>query len=203
MTTYEHAMLGLTLAVAAGTQRRYGWALPATAAVAATVPDWDAVSLLLGPAAYATGHRTWGHNLFAAGLLGGVVGAVGYLCYLSAGVRERALALLRRLGEEAPAAGVPPRFTGHGLALWVVVGVLAGLSHLPADILYPWRVPLLWPLAGGEWQLDVLKFGDLVPTILFLGGMFGMALWRRRARLIAWLTLLAVGCYVGVRWATS
>src|SRR5438046_156600 len=35
MVYFEHAMLGLTLAVAAGTHRRHGPALPVTAAVAA------------------------------------------------------------------------------------------------------------------------------------------------------------------------
>jgi len=46
MTTYEHAMLGITGALAAGLHRRYGWQIVAMAGVTAVLPDWDGLSLL-------------------------------------------------------------------------------------------------------------------------------------------------------------
>ena len=52
MTTYDHAMLGVCGVLATGCQRRYGWPLVATAAVAAVLPDWDGLSLLFGAAAF-------------------------------------------------------------------------------------------------------------------------------------------------------
>ena len=50
MTFYEHAMLGATLALVAGLQRRHGWRIVAMAAVAAVLPDWDGLTIVLGAA---------------------------------------------------------------------------------------------------------------------------------------------------------
>ena len=47
MQALEHAMLGGGLVLAAGLHRRFGWQLAASAAVCATLPDWDGLTVLL------------------------------------------------------------------------------------------------------------------------------------------------------------
>jgi len=59
MVHYDHGMLGATLAVAVGAQRRLGWPAVALAALAAMFPDWDAMSKHISPRTYQAGHRVW------------------------------------------------------------------------------------------------------------------------------------------------
>ena len=66
MTTFEHALLAINGVLATGLQRRYGWQLAGVAAVAAISPDWDGLTIAFSLAAFAAGHRVWGHNLGAA-----------------------------------------------------------------------------------------------------------------------------------------
>jgi hypothetical protein len=87
------------------------------------------------------------------------------------------------------------------------MGVLASLSHLPADLIYggspgtpDWPLPLLWPFSPREWGLPLLTWGDLGPTLLFLAEMFALYRWPARAPLLAWLTFLALMSYLASRW---
>ncbi len=78
-----------------------------------------------------------------------------------------------------------------------MVGALAGITHLPADVIYAereggaaWPVPLLWPFDERGWMAPILPWGDLGVTALFLGEMFALYRWPRHGQLLAWLTLL-------------
>jgi membrane-bound metal-dependent hydrolase YbcI (DUF457 family) len=200
VTIFEHAMLGATIALAAGVQRRHGWGLVVTAAVAATLPDLDGLTLAFGPAAYATGHRVWGHNFLVAGMTGGLAGAIGYLCHQSTRVRRR---LLRRTekGEAPPASPTAP-------TTWVAMGCLAGLSHPLVDVIYsgtrqaPWPVALLWPFTTRSWALPLVPWGDLGATLIFIAEMFALQRWPHRARVLAAGTLTALAAYLTWRWLT-
>jgi hypothetical protein len=210
MTPYEHAMLGGTLTLAVGAHRRHGWPVVLMACAAAALPDWDGLSLAFGATAYSTVHRTWGHNLAAAVAAGVLVGGLGLLCHHSVRVRRQALVLLRKLGQPPPAPHADPPFSAHALAVWLAVGVLAGLSHLPADLIYSgspptpdWPVPLLWPFSERGWSFPILAWGDLGPTVIFLAEMFALYRWRNYAQLLAWITLLVVGSYLTARWAIA
>lgn len=192
MTVYEHAMFGATLALAAGAQRRQGWGLVATAAAAAALPDWDGLSIAFGGAAYAAVHRVWGHNLLAAVLGGATVGVIGYLVARSARGRR--------------ATAPPPAFSASALVLWATVGALAGLSHLPADLVFnggadlpAWPVPLLWPFSTRGWALPLVAWGDVTVTLLFVAEMFALYRWPGHARGIAALTLAAGSAYLLLR----
>src|SRR5919201_1944561 len=90
MTVYDHAMAGLSLALAAGLHRRYGWSIAVLAGVAAALPDWHGLSILFGPGAYAHVHRVWGHNLLAASVLGGLAGGLTYAADLPRRLRRLA-----------------------------------------------------------------------------------------------------------------
>jgi hypothetical protein len=209
MTFYEHAMLGGTLTLALGAHRRHGWPLVLMAGAAAALPDWDGLSLAFGATAYSTVHRVWGHNLIASAGAGLLAGALGLLGHHSVRVRRQVSLLWRKLGEapqELPAAAPP--FSAHQLGVWLAVGVLAGLSHLPADMIYSgnpprvdWPVALLWPFSERGWSFPILGWGDLGPTLIFLAEMFALYRWRGHAQLLAWLTLLALAGYLAARWA--
>ncbi len=78
MTIYEHAMVGINGALALGLHRRHGWQIVAWAGLAAVLPDFDGLTILLGLQCYAEGHRLWAHNLLVAGLAAAVVSAAVY-----------------------------------------------------------------------------------------------------------------------------
>jgi membrane-bound metal-dependent hydrolase YbcI (DUF457 family) len=206
VTTFEHAMCGATLALAVGCLRKHGWALIVVAGVAAALPDWDGLSLALGAETFDRAHRVWGHNLLVATTTGAVVGGLGYLCYLSTRVRRATIKVLPRAG----VSEASPPFSAIGLATWIVVGVVASLSHLPADMIYTgsrelrsWPVPLLWPFSEQRWDWPLVPWGDLITTVIFIAEMFALYRWSRKAQLIAVLTLLAVHGYIGFRWLTG
>jgi hypothetical protein len=191
MMYYDHAMVAATLTVAAGAQRRYGWAIVVIAALAGMAPDWDATPKHISSHAYQIGHRVWGHNLFAAAFVGGSVGAVGYLVHQS---KRNRLDL-----EQPPAAE-------RGMALWIVLGVLIAWSHPLLDLLYcgvdrnaDWPVGLLWPVVSERVGVPWIPWSDWGATgILAAGVLLIIALGRSR-QLVACVSLLVLGLYVGVR----
>lgn len=211
MTLYEHTLLGISLALAGGFQRRHGWPLVALAGAAAALPDWDGLTLALGAEAYSRAHRVWGHNLLTAALGGALCGGLGYLCHLSARVRRSTRSFLTRLdvrGLDEPAG--PPQFSGPELAAWVVVGTLAALSHLPADAIYStgadapaWPVEVFWPFSRQGWAVPVVPWGDLGITLIFTAELFALYRWPARAHVIAVLTLVTVLGYLAVRWVSG
>jgi membrane-bound metal-dependent hydrolase YbcI (DUF457 family) len=209
LTVYEHIMLGGSLALASGLQRRYGWGIVALAGVAAALPDLDGLSIAFGPEAYANAHRVWGHNLLVAGGMGAAAGAFEF----KFGVLQhfcRSAVFQKNAGTQLePPAGDARRAVRPPLAVWTLTGVLAAYSHLAADLVYsygnghPWPLPLLWPFSRRNWVIPVLRWGDLGATLLFIAEMFALYRWPSRATGIAWLTLMLVSAYVGARWVAS
>ncbi len=201
MTTYEHAMVGINSAIAAGLHRRHGWQIVALAGFAALLPDWDALTILLGANCFAAGHRLWGHNLLVAGLVAAVVSALAYQVDAPTRVQQWLARRWTMFSIRGPMPDIPRG--GRELALWMVVGVLAAYSHLLMDIfcsvnkdLPDWGVPILWPFARGDWAYPLLPWGNPGATIIFAVGMFAMVAWRNRIRPIAWASLIAVAAYM-------
>jgi membrane-bound metal-dependent hydrolase YbcI (DUF457 family) len=196
MMYYDHAMIGAALAVAVGARRRHGWPVVAMAAVAAMLPDWDDLSQWFGPAVRREVHRVWGHNLLVALPAGGLFAAVCYLWRSAA----------RRRRDPPPLAAEPIIQDRPALGAWVAVGVLASVSHLLADVVYSadlngstWPVAFLWPFRSEGVALPVLTGGDRVATVILAAGLVAVWLWQSCGRLLAWLTLAAVGGYAGLR----
>jgi membrane-bound metal-dependent hydrolase YbcI (DUF457 family) len=199
-------MVGVNLALGAGLQRRYGWRVAAVAGLAAALPDWDGLSILFGPEAYAEAHRVWGHNLLVASLSAAFVGGVAYVMNRAGWLTWIGNRLLPGRAARAARVGIPPPMPGT-LALWIAMGVFAGLSHLLADFFYSghgnaesWPLQLFWPFSTRGWCYPILPWGDLGATILFVGEMFLLYRWPSRAGIIARGSLAAVVGYVGVRW---
>jgi hypothetical protein len=206
MTVFEHATLGASLGLAAGMQNRFGWRVIGMAAAAGAIPDWDGLSILFSPEAYAHAHRVWGHNLLVAGA-GGLF--IAWLEYRFSILTRAAQAIARRLpGLVLPSGALVPPGPGKSpreLGAWLALGLTASYSHLLADYFYSghpglhtWGLPLLWPFHDQVWARPTVAWGDLGATLIFVAEMFGLYRWPGRARLIAWLALAAVAGYVAV-----
>jgi membrane-bound metal-dependent hydrolase YbcI (DUF457 family) len=203
MTAYEHAMVGINGALAAGLHRRHGWQIVVLAGVAAILPDWDSLTLLFGTNCFAAGHRLWGHNLLVAGLVAAVSSAVAYQTDAPTKIQQWLARRWTMFAVPGPTAELPRG--GCELVLWIAVGILAAYSHLLMDVLCSanrdlpvWGVPLLWPFARGEWAYPLLSWGDPGATVIFAAGMFAMVFWRNWMRSIAWASLLAVAAYMAL-----
>jgi hypothetical protein len=201
MTTFEHAMLGSTGAMAVGLHRR-GWQIVALAGVAAVLPDWDGLSLVFGAAVFDQVHRAVGHSVFVATVVAAVAAAVEYRMRLMA----HAGRLLGRYVEGIPLDSGDQGNRGEGLLLWTSVAVVATWSHLLTDVLFSghaelsdWGLKLLWPFSQQAYVWPVVHWGDVVPTVLLVGGMFAMLRWRSRVQVLAALTILALVGYIALR----
>ena len=204
MTFFEHAMVGIDGALAAGLHRRHGWPIVAMAGFTAMLPDWDGLTILFGSSCYAQGHRVWGHNLLVAGLLAMLVSGLAYRFDGPRRIQQwigrhwQGLALGGDIACGSRSAG--------GWCLWLTVGVLAAYSHLLADMVFSagrnmpvWGVPLGWPFSDVAWAYPMVLWGDPGATIIFIAGMFAMVRWRAWMRTIAACTLGLVIGYVAIR----
>ena len=199
MVYYDHAMLGATLAVAVGAERRKGWPIVFFAALAGMFPDWDALSTHISHETYRIGHRVWGHNLFAATLGGILLGFFGY--WIS---RSRPMILDEDSGTSEPDE---ERGTSE-LTFWIVLCVLIMWSHPFFDFLYcgwdrhvDWPVRLLWPIVPNGFGRPWMPWGDWGASVILLAGICAIFLFRRHRQLtgVAFLSLLAT--YIVIRGA--
>jgi len=205
MTTYEHAMLGITGTLAAGLDRRYQWRIVALAAVASVLPDWDSLSLLAGAEAFDRIHRTLGHNLPVCVLVGVVFGVLDHRF----GLLPCAARLLGKLFPVRDLQLTRPEAENRNLgdlAVWITVAVLASLAHLGGDLVFSghpvlpeWGIRLFWPLSDRFFAYPMVPWGDPGVTIVFVAAMFAMLRWRQHRQAIAAATLLLAGGYVAAR----
>lgn len=205
MTTFEHAMLGTTGALAVGLHHR-SWQLVAMAGIASVLPDWDGLSILFGTAAFDHLHRAVGHSLFVA---------TGVAILLA--LAEYRLQLLTRCGVlmAGRIEGIPFATTSQndanmgvqqGIALGILVSVLATWSHLAADLLFSghaqlsdWGLKLFWPFSSATYVFPTVRWGDPLPTLILVAGMFAMLRWHSRVQGVAALTLVALVGYIAAR----
>ena len=71
--------------------------------------------------------------------------------------------------------------------------------HLGLDLLFPWPIPVLWPLSSNLVEYPISDWGDKVTLTILLAGMWGLALFRGRTRLPAALTCAALAAYLAFR----
>jgi len=198
MTTFEHALLGITGTIAVGIHGRYGWSIAAMAGAAAVSPDWDGLSLLFGGVTFDVAHRAWGHNLFVACLVGAAVGAIDHRWRVSGRVRQWLAAWIRM----PPAQDHHASCRGHA-TIWMAVGALAALSHLATDLVVSgadtagdWGLKLLWPFSDQAWVYPLVRWGDPGLSVILFGGALAMLRWPRHHRPAAWATLGLVAAYL-------
>ena len=205
MTTYEHALLGAAGAIAAGLHRPYGWPIVAMAAVTAVLPDWDGLSILFGADMLDRMHRVIGHNLLVCVLLGAAFAAADYRWAMILRVKRWTG---RRIRIFAVEDNLPRRlaFNPRDLGIWVLVGIVASLSHLGADLVYSghakysdWGLKLLWPFSDRDFVHPMVPWGDIGAAAILSAGMFAMPARPSRVQTIAGTTLVAVLAYIAGR----
>ena len=207
MTTFEHAMIGINGALAAGLQRRHGWKIVAFAGFAAVSPDWDGLTILAGMTTFNQAHRVWGHNLLVACLLGAGLAALDFRFDLTTRVARAVLQIVRRNHQSLQIRDVAQR-QPIGWLVWLLVGVLAALSHLPADLVFSggyglpdWKLQVLWPFSPDGFVYPMIPWGDPGVTIVFAAGMFAMVRWPKRIQALAAAALMLMVMYVMFRAA--
>ena len=205
MTTYEHALLGATGAIAVGLHRPYGWPIVAMAGVTAVLPDWDGLSIVFGADVLDRMHRVIGHNLLVCVLLGAAFAAADYRWAMILRVKRW---FGRRIRIFAVEDNLPhrPAFDARDLGIWILVGVLASLSHLAVDLVYSghaeysdWGLKLFWPFSDRTFVHPLVPWGDIGAAAILSAGMFAMLARPSRVQPIAGTTLAAVLAYVVVR----
>ncbi len=165
MKVPEHLALSFLMAQL-GVQQQYGPGGTALMMLAGFLPDLDAVTAVAGWDTYRRWHRKLGHGLPMT-LAGPAV-----------------LALLGSF-----VLGVGP--------FWPLWGWLqaALIGHLMTDILfYRWPVQLLWPLSRRGWEIGLVGWNDLVPTLCLYAGValvLGLPALAPAAALAGILAMLA------------
>ena len=207
MTTFEHALLGMNGALAAGLHHRLGWKIVALASVAAIAPDWDGVPMLIDMSRFESGHRVWGHNLLACGILGLLLGTADYRLDLSG----RIAAWMTRFGplkELATSIDRRQSFSTRTWCVWIAVATVAALSQIPADAvvsgavgLSDWALKPLWPFSDFQFIYPLVPWGNVGVTIVFAVAMIVELKRPHQAQQIALITLVIVMLYI-VLWGT-
>ena len=202
MTTYEHAMLGINGALAAGVHVHYGWKIVALAGVAAVAPDWDALPMLVDMAALEGGHRVWGHNLLACLIVGVVLGTIDYRWDVSGRIGRR-LVKFGPTGEFEPHLEVRQEWSKAGWCVWMLVGWIAALSQIPADAvvsggegLSDWALEPLWPFSDQPLIYPMVPWGNVGVTVIFAFGTLALVRWNSRLQGVAVATLSCVIAYI-------
>ena len=206
MTTPEHTLVGIHLAFATGMHERYGWPLIAFVGIAANLPDWDGLPMLVDMQSFESGHRVWGHNVFAI-LLTSLLFAwsQAQFCWIDRignGVLRRFPASDTADTIAPPSANRPPIVLGTLAA----VAILAQLSHLPCDMvvsggrgLSDWAIRPFWPLVRDGYVLPLIPWGDIGPTVILMAGIIGVAKFPSRMRTVSKLSLIALVAYLLAR----
>lgn len=226
MTTPEHTLVGIHLALATGRDRAWGWRAVALAGLASNAPDWDGLTLLVDMAWFDRGHRVWGHNLAAICLVSAAVAALVSRWDVIGGAATRATALLRRAGLSPAGGPVPPPAAaagreghGHGgpgddgpLAFGAafLTAAVAQAVHLPCDMvvsggngLSHWEVRPFWPFSAVGCVWPLIPWGDVGPTLILMAGIVVAASGRRGVAATSAATLALLVAYLVVRGATA
>ena len=174
MTTPEHTLVGIHLAVALGVYSRFGWPAVALAGVASNLPDWDGLPMLLDMARFEKGHRVWGHNLMAI--------VVSSILLAGSEVRFRWIEWFAGwLGRFVPGASPLRSGVAVGWAFFLIA-MVAQCVHLPCDMvvsggqgLTDWPVQPWWPLSKIGYTFGLIPWGDVGPTLILMLGAIVLA----------------------------
>jgi LexA-binding, inner membrane-associated putative hydrolase len=202
MTTFEHAMLGINGVLASGIHRRFGWQIVALAGIAAVAPDWDGIPMLVNMARFESGHRVWGHNVFACTLLGALLGSLDYRFDWTSRI---ARTMTRRGPLKEIHDHIHPRreHSRLGCLVWMAVATVAAMSQIPADAvvsggrgLSDWALKPLWPISDWKFVYSLVPWGNTGVTVIFAAGMLAQVKYRGKEQRLAQLVLIAVVAYI-------
>ena len=191
MTSPEHTLVGIHLAIALRLHRYFGWQAVAMAGIASNLPDWDGLPMLIDMRRFEWGHRVWGHNLFAIILsslaLAWTQQHFHWIDRLSQRLRRFLPTTSPAVSTTFPSAPMSPPL-GQGLAgryplmaAWLIA-MLVQAIHLPCDMvvsggngLTDWPIQILWPLSQREFVFPLIPWGDIGPTVILMTGVILLA----------------------------
>ncbi len=205
MTTPEHTLVGVHLALALGWQRSIGWPAVALAGVASNVPDWDGLPMLVDMQAFEAGHRVWGHNLLAIAI------ASGFLAWSQVRWRwcDRIAAQVWRMVDRTAVPGSQGPTGKLSGACALGIAAAAQLVHLPCDLvvsgghgLSDWPIRPLWPFSEVAFVFPLIPWGDVGPTVILMAGAIWAAKHPAQVTAVSAVTLAFLGVYLVARgWA--
>lgn len=203
MTTPEHALVGIHLALACGRATVWGWRAVALAGLMSNMPDWDGLPMLVNMARFEPGHRVWGHNLLSITLTSLLVAAV-----------FSRWDVLGRIGNRVAGRFGGPELGGimakdAGLLAFLpalLVCLVSQTMHLPCDMvasggrgLSHWHVKPFWPFSDAGFVYPMIPWGDVGPTVVMMAGVIFMARRRRDIAMTSAATLLCLMVYLLAR----
>jgi hypothetical protein len=165
----EHVTLSFLIAQL-GVQQQYGPVGTLLVIGAGNLPDLDTLTLLGGWRLYRRYHRIVGHGLPVTLAGPALVAAV------------------------ASGLGLGPFWPLWG---WLQVALAA---HLFTDVcFYRWPVQLLWPVSERAWGFGLIRWNDLVPTLVLYTATAAALIWREQAVAVALAGLTLFFGYLGWR----
>lgn len=207
MTTPEHTLVGIHLAIAAGCHRWSGWPLVGLVAVASNVPDLDGLPMLFDMQRFEQLHRVLFHNFLAIILTSLVLAcSEAYWAWMSRLTRW----LLLKLSTPGSTTAIPKVETARGCAsmvgLFFTTSFFAQAAHLPCDMvvsggsgLSDWHVLPFWPFSSRGFIFALVPWGDIGPTLILMAGTIWMAKRKSGLTRIALITLSTLIVYLLVR----
>src|SRR5262249_34530591 len=66
-------------------------------------------------------------------------------------------------------------------------------------VFYRWPVPLLWPFSWKGWEVGLVSWNDLVPTLVLYVGLAAVYAFPARATWLAAATLIVLTGYLAAR----
>ena len=209
MWSVEHGVFGAAVSQL-GFHQRWGARTTALFIVASLLPDVDSVTLFFGREAYFSYHRGLTHTLGAAVLGAALLAALfcaarGHLPPTSRGEKPREEQSDHAVRQPAGwrAGGPADGGAWREFGLFFGIGLLAIMGHLLADTLYPWPIPIFWPLSSRKLAFDVLGWGDGGIRNWTIVTMLALAVLRRHRRAVALFSLAALALYIGWRFQLS
>jgi membrane-bound metal-dependent hydrolase YbcI (DUF457 family) len=200
MTTLEHTLVGIHVAIACGMHQRFGWPAVALSGVVSNLPDWDGLPMLVNMAKFEAGHRVWGHNFLWITISSLFVAWSQWRFHW---LEKLANGMHQYLPQDVMVENrrkVVPYF-------WLyVLCFTAQTVHLPCDMLVSggaglsdWEIRPFWPFDNRGFVLALLPWGDIGPTIILMAGAIVVAKYSGRRSLHAGMTLSALGVYMIIR----
>lgn len=202
MTTPEHTLVGIHAAFALGIHSRLGWTAIALAAIASNVPDLDGLPMLFDMERFESGHRVWGHNLFAIAISSGLLAWSQYRWHWI----ERLASRFDQLLPEESRSKSRTETVVNSIGSLFVIGFIAQAIHLPCDMvvsggngLSDWLVFPFWPVSDWGFVLPLIPWGDVGPTVILMVGVIAIAKNPNRKQRYACLSLLLLVLYLVLR----
>lgn len=205
MTTPEHTLVGIHVALSCGFHRVLGWRSVVLAGLASNMPDWDGLPMLIDMQRFEAGHRVWGHCLISLLLMSLILGS---LQWTFDGIGSVTRWFSDRFSVSAWKAAIEQRQSTTWRTWMGLIGIalLVQVLHLPCDMvvsggngLSDWAVQPWWPFSRAAYVFPLIPWGDVGPTVILMVGIIAVAKQPSRMSTLSLLTLFLLCAYLLLR----